>query len=258
MNFDPDNSPGRIDDVKDLVDSVGALKQQIPGIVYPHPGMPGKYIAADGNRRLMACRILGIPFQAIVLDHQPSKKELRRIRVAANNAHKHMSPDQIADEIREHIAETGDTQEQAAEFFGISPSYVSKILAPSKWLLPELSTLADNPKISKAVIRIVATMPTPEKQKQLAEHVLAHIKQHGKAKRDNIQRIANEIKGKKAKKSRPATATKDGASLILPSDWRWERVVRWMAEQLKKFEREAKLEAEGKETRPITDLQKLL
>lgn len=198
---DPDNPPGRIENVRDLEESYRATGgQQVPGFVYPHPELPGMFVCADGNRRLMACRILGLKFKTILLDRAPSKKELRRLRLTTNNVHKAMTPEQIAAEIGEHIAETGDTQEQAAAFFGLSAGYVSKLLAPSKSLCAELHPLRDNPAIERPVVggpltgpcaelhplrdtpaigrdvlRIIARMPTPELQRRLAERVLSTI-----------------------------------------------------------------------------------
>ena len=173
---DPDNPPGRIENVRDLEESYRATGgQQVPGFVYPHPELPGMFVCADGNRRLMACRILGLKFKTILLDRAPSKKELRRLRLTTNNVHKAMTPEQIAAEIGEHIAETGDTQEQAAAFFGLSAGYVSKLLAPSKSLCAELHPLRDTPAIGRDVLRIIARMPTPELQRRLAERVLSTI-----------------------------------------------------------------------------------
>jgi ParB/RepB/Spo0J family partition protein len=213
VEFCPTNPPGRVEDVDDLVESLRTIPQQVPGIVYVHPTVPGKYIAADGNRRLMACRILGITFLVMILDHEPTKGELRRIRLAVNNFHKHMTPDQVADEIRAHIAESGDSQQAAAEFFGLSPSYVSVLLAPFKRLIPELGHLATNPGVTREVLRLVSSMATPELQKKLADLVLADIAREGKAKRDAVAGYAQEMKSGKKSKDKPLVLKQDGIAL---------------------------------------------
>jgi predicted XRE-type DNA-binding protein len=162
----------------------------------------------------MALRILALPFLTIILDHEPSKKELRRIRLSLNNAHKHMTPDQVADEISEHIQEENCSQEDAAEYFGISCGYVSKLLAPSKRLIAELRPLVGKPGISRDVLRVIAGMPTPEQQKQLAEQVLADVAREGRAKRDAVIRYADKLKGdKKPRKGTPLTLKADGIEL---------------------------------------------
>jgi len=198
---DPGNPPDRIEDVSDLVDSYQATGgQQVPGFVYPHPELPGMYCAADGDRRLRACRILGLKFKAILLDRAPTKKELGRFRVTMNNVRKSMTPDQVAAEIAGHIAETGETQEQAASYFGLSPGYVSKLLAPSKNLCAELHPLRNNPAICRDVLRIIATMPTPESQQQLAERVLSTIKAGGTVSREMVEGWKRGLSAKPARK----------------------------------------------------------
>jgi ParB/RepB/Spo0J family partition protein len=203
VRHDPGNPPGRIDDVRDLIESYRATGgQQVPGFVYPHPEQSGVFICADGNRRLMACRILGQRFKAIVLERAPSKKELRRFRLTTNNVRKAMTPEQIAAEIGGHIAETGDTQEQAAAFFGLSPGYVSKLLAPSKSLCAELHPLRDNSTVCRDVLRIIARMPTQELQRQLAERVLSTINAGGAVSREVVEGWKEGMVSKPAKKAK--------------------------------------------------------
>ena len=199
------NRPVTPDSVADLLPSIENIGQQVPGIVFAHPELPGKYCCADGNRRALCQRMLGRKFMAILLDHAPTNRELRRIRISTNAIRKGMTADQIAADLEEHVAETGDTQEAAAEYFSLSPGYVSKLLAPSKRLCPDLHHLRDNPAISRDALRIIATMPTHELQKQLAERALATISAGGTVKRDLLERLAAQMKGgpRQAKKPRP-------------------------------------------------------
>jgi hypothetical protein len=129
--------------------------------------------------------------------------DLIRIRMTVNNVHKHMTPDEVAADLQRYMQATSATQHVAAEFFGLSPGYVSKLLAPSKRLLPELKHLADNPAVPRDVLRIVAGMGTLELQKKLAERVLADVAREGKANRDAIQLAADEMKSGKKSKDRP-------------------------------------------------------
>jgi ParB/RepB/Spo0J family partition protein len=221
----PGNREVTLESVADLLPSIERIGQQVPGIVCPHPDLPGKYLNLDGNRRAFCKRILAQPFQAICLNYVPTKAELRRIRITTNSIRKVLTPDEIVADIEEHMADTGDIQEAAAEFFGLSAGYVSKLLAPTKRLCAELAFLRNRPDISRDVVRIIATMGPPEMQKQLADRVLAIIDVGGRAKRDAVERLARELKAaKRPKKARQVSASCDGARLALPGDWDWDRI----------------------------------
>lgn len=221
----PGNRPVTPDSVGDLLPSIEAAGQRIPGIVYPHPEQPGKYLCAAGNRRVFCCRILGRSFKAVLLSEPPSEVELIRTRLTENVIRKAMSADEIARDIERYMEVAKATQEQAAEFFGFSKSYVSKLLAPSKRLSPDLHHLHENPAICRDVIRIIAGMPTPDQQRQLAEKVLATIKAGGTVKRDIVERWAAGMKGKRQPKAAPFKVRIDGAVATLPGDWSWDRVI---------------------------------
>jgi ParB-like chromosome segregation protein Spo0J len=197
----PGNRPVTIEDVKDLLPSMGnpAIGQQLAGIVYLNPDGIPKNLCADGNRRLFVCRVLGLKFKAIVLDKAPSNTELRRIRLTTNFIRKGMTAEQIAADIAAHIEETGDTQEATADYFGISAGYVSKLL-DRKNLLPELEHLRGNAGICSDVVRIIAGMRTAEMQRQLAAKVLTLVATNGKAKRDIVEEYAKRMKGGNGRK----------------------------------------------------------
>ena len=197
----------------ELLPSMRQVGQQIPGIVFPHPEIAGKYIVAAGNRRQLACRILGLKFKAVIFPRAPSDVDLIRIRLTENVIRQSMSADEIANDILIYMQSTGSTQHMAAEFFGLSPGYVSKLHAPLKKLLPELKLLADNPAVPRDVLRIVATMATPELQKKLAERVLADVAREGRANRDAIQMAADEMKSGKKTTQRPLVIKQDGLVL---------------------------------------------
>jgi ParB family chromosome partitioning protein len=222
----PGNRPATPDTVGDLLESMRAVGQRVPGIVYPHPEKPRKWLCGAGNRRLLCCRILGIPFKAIVVPEPPSEVELIRLRLTENVIRKGMTAEEIARDIERYMEVANATQEQAAEFFGFSKGYVSKLLAPSKRLVPDLHHLRDNPDICRDAIRIIASMPTPELQRQLAERVLATINSGGVVKRDMVERLAAQMKGsKRPKKAKRMKAKVDDASIEYPEDWGWDKVI---------------------------------
>ena len=192
--------------VADLLPSLTKIGQQVPGDRLPNPDRPSpgsaNYLCADGNRHLLACTVTGRKYKAIVLDHPPSKAELRRIRVTTNVIRKGMKPAEIAAEIEEHMAETGDNLRQTAEFLGITTGYASRLIAPDKRLCPELHHLLENKAFCRDALRIIATMPTPELQKKLAEKALATLKAGGTIKRNNVQDLADTMKGEKRPKQK--------------------------------------------------------
>ncbi len=53
-------------ELEDLVRSIRESGQQVPALVRPHPGTPGRYQIAYGHRRLHAARSLGLPLRAVV------------------------------------------------------------------------------------------------------------------------------------------------------------------------------------------------
>jgi ParB/RepB/Spo0J family partition protein len=213
------------DSVTDLLASISKNGQLVPGICYKHPDLAGKYCCADGNRRLMAVRIQGGNFKTFVADRPLTKAEVRRIRLTSD-IKKALTPDQIATDVEEHIAETGDSQEATAEFFGLSPGYVSKLLAPIKRLDPALRHLQQNRAFCRDVLRIIASMPTPEMQHKLAAKVKAIVDEGGHPKRDLIVALGDEIKGKTPEKKRkaPIKIKVNGASLVIPGDWAWDHL----------------------------------
>lgn len=160
--------------VSDLLPSMIKIGQQVPGIVYPHPEQPGKWICAAGNRRLLCCRILGKKFKAIVAKGPVTKAELRRMRVTENCLRKAMTSFEIAAEIQEHIKETNCSQEAAAEFFSLSTGQVSKLLSTPRRLDPSLHSLVQNFTVCQDVARIVSTLPTHERQREVMKRVIDH------------------------------------------------------------------------------------
>lgn len=253
----PGNRSVTLESVADLLPSIEQHGQHVPGIVYTDAGVPGRYVCVEGNRRLLCCRVLGRPFCAVLLEHPPSDIDLIRLRLTTNMLRKAMTPDEVAADIRRYMAASGATQDAAAEFFGFSAGYVSKLLAPARRLLPELRHLADNPGVCRDVVRIVAAMPTPELQKQLAERVLEDVTRHGKAKRDRVERLATELRGGPApRKPGRVRAEKEGATLVVPGDWAWDRLAKFLGDLAEVAKREAR--RDGKPVLPLSALPQLL
>lgn len=246
----PEISP---DVVTVLMGSIAAIGQQVLGIVYPHPDRPGEWLCPDGNHRAAACKALRIPFKAVAADHPLTRAEVRRIRVTTNAIRRRMTPDQLADELEAHMAETGDDhQGHVAAYFGLSEGYVSKLLSPVKNLDPSLHHLRGKPGICRDVLRIIASMPTPELQKALAEKVTKLAETTGMAKRDVVAKLAEQMKGggRGGRKAKPIKLALDGVVItILKHDFAVLDVALMQAKAMK-----AKAEKNGL---PITSLPDL-
>lgn len=176
--------------VADLLESL-KTGQLIPAILFRDA--EGNLRAADGNRRALACCINKQNLKAIILDHEPTKVELRRIRVAVNNKHKPLSRDELAAEIYGHIQDTSDSQAEAGAYFDLEPPQVSKILAPFKSLLEEFHHLRGHPLISWDALRVLATTKPDEIQRRLGQKVQAAIDAGKRVKRDTLEHWKREM-----------------------------------------------------------------
>lgn len=222
----PGNRPATPDSLADLLPSMEQHGQQQPGIVTPAgPEHPGKDFVLAGNRRVMCCRILGFKFKAIRVPGPITPLALIRIRLTENVIRRAMTPDEVVADLLAYIREAGCTQAEAAAALGLKPSYVSKLLAPSKRLIPDLHHLHQNTDLCRDALRIISAMPTPALQKELAEKVLAR----GRVKRDVIEAMAAELKGRLPRVPRQHRIQDGPAVLTVPGDWTAERLVEWLA-----------------------------
>lgn len=215
----PGNAPVTLATITEsgLLSSVEHEGQLVEGVVYPHPDLPaGKYYAADGNGRVLCNLVLGRKFRARVLDHAPTKAELRRIRVATTLIRKngHAAQAQLAADLVDEMKETGHNLQQAASDLGMTASHASRLLAPVKKLCPALHHLLANKAICWDGKRIIATLPTEDLQKRLAEKVEIALAENGTVKRDVIDRWAKEIRGCKLRK-KTLTLKLDGVKVTI-------------------------------------------
>ena len=233
MDLDPNDvlpAPGQLAVTLERITSSGQLQsvtdigQITDAIVFTSPGLPpGKYYCGDGNGLALCMRVLGRKLRCRVLDHAPTKAELRRIRTATHYARKDKAAaqDQLEADIEEEMTETSTTLTEAAVAIGISAGYASKIRSDNK-LIPELHHVRENKEICRDARRIIATMPTPELQKSLAEKALAVLAAGGKVKRDLMESMAAELKAKagtgKKVKRKPMKIAMSGLAITITGD----------------------------------------
>ncbi|MCE9564620.1 MAG: ParB/RepB/Spo0J family partition protein [Planctomycetes bacterium] len=209
----PGNRPVSPDSVSDILPSMQAFGQQVPGIVYLAPD--GKYICGAGHRRLLCCRILGMRFKAILASGPMSEVELIRLRLTENVIRKAMTPREIAADIEQYITLAKVTQAEAAEHFGFSTSKVSKMLS-LKNLAPEIHPLVDSGKLCGDVARIIASLQVGQ-QKNLADRAVANG-----WKRDTVEREAKKLRGEKPKVKERCKLEKNGVRLEFEGGLTWE------------------------------------
>ena len=105
-------------DCAELLQSIGTDGQLVPGIVFRHPTLQGKFLCAEGNRRCYCCRVMGIMFKTVIADGEPSKSNLIKTRLTANCLREAMNHFDLCKDITDFMHEEGTTcQVEAAERF---------------------------------------------------------------------------------------------------------------------------------------------
>lgn len=123
--------------VEPLASDIADNGQVQPAILCPHPTKPGRYLCVDGNRRKLACQMLGRKLRAVLLDKPPTEPELIRLRMSSF-MREGLDAVDIAANLWAYMNATGCSQEELAGIFKLSPGYVSKLLAPYRTGTPEL------------------------------------------------------------------------------------------------------------------------
>lgn len=193
----PGNRVPTIELVKHLLPSILKDGQKVPGFVYRDPELVGMYRVPEGNLRAFCLRIKGNEkFKAIELEKAPTRGELRRLR-AIYEIRENRTIEEICQDVEEEMRETGCTQGEAAEALGLSASWLSRLKAQLKRLLPELHELRGKPGFTPSVMTIIATMPSEELQRKLADKLLAIVAHGGVVKKELTEKLAAALKGPK-------------------------------------------------------------
>lgn len=202
--FSPDdNREITPESVADLVSSIGDQGQLVPGIAFPHPTVSPGWVVADGNRRLLACRIRGIGFKAVLLEKAPTQAELIRLRLTTNAIRRDMDAGEIGADLFSYMQATGCAQDELVEVFKFTAGYVSKLLAPFLRGTPALLAALRERRIALTAAPMIASLP-PEVQEVVIPLCL------GK-KRRQVEQIVAEHRQKKAKPREPEPLTLEAA-----------------------------------------------
>jgi ParB/RepB/Spo0J family partition protein len=182
-----------------LLPSIADIGQQVPGIVRDHLAKPGDFEVLAGNLRCFCCGILNIPFKAQKISGDISEAAVIKVRLTENEIYESMSLFDRADDLLRFQQLEGCTQAQLAEKLHLSEALISQTLRTSKNMAPDLRPLVDNFTIRPSVAFLIASLPSHDLQRQVAEKVI-----QGDLKRDAVAALVARLKGKKPKKPRPA------------------------------------------------------
>ena len=207
-------------DVETLLPSMEKDGQLIPGVVYPHPTMTGHWLCADGNHRLLVCRLLGIPFKAIALKEAPTEEKIIHIRVTTHFQRRPVTAYELAADIEKWMMLKQANQKQAAAFFSMSEPQVSKILNKARNAVPAVVQAEQMRTICEDIGRLLATLPKP-RQVEALDHVVKN-----NMKRDDVEAYVTSLKGFQKTKSLSVVTIEDGgAKISLPANWSLQNVI---------------------------------
>lgn len=150
----------------DLVESMQAHGQLVPGWLCPSPELPdGTLLCIEGNRRLAVARLLGLPFWAFDLGRDVSEAERIRLIFQHHHSRRVMSREEVAERAARFIELTGCPAAEAARYLNISGPTLSRAFG-EKRIPTELKARADQ--LGLSIRSLVAAMPLPLMAKAIA------------------------------------------------------------------------------------------
>jgi ParB family chromosome partitioning protein len=124
-----------------LVQAIAETGQQVPILVRPHPDSPGRHQAAYGHRRLAACRRLGLPVRAIVV--QLTDEALMLAQARENSERLDLSFIERA-RYAARLEAAGQTRAAIGRALGLDKADLSRVIAVAK-VLPDILAEAIGP-----------------------------------------------------------------------------------------------------------------
>lgn len=115
------------DDIKELAASIGEVGLLHPPVVTPILGT-SKYEIIAGERRVMACRELGLSHIVVMVTERPSSETLAQAALIENVQRVDLNPVEIAKSMKALINEFGFSQEELAQKIGKKRSTVANYL----------------------------------------------------------------------------------------------------------------------------------
>lgn len=217
---------GRIESPKDngklnpavIASLAGSLQehgQLVPGWVAPSPELAAEQrLCLEGNHRLDACRMLGLPFWAFDLGRHVPEEERIRLTFQHNHSRRVMTPAEMAEKAARFMEITGCTAAEAAKNLNVSPPTLSRAFGERR-LLPELRQRADL--LGQSVRSLVAAAPAAVMGRAI-EYALTPEQDGKKPTRDQVSLFIRQLKKSgrsKTRKARTVTLRLNGRAVSL-------------------------------------------
>ena len=227
-----------LETVADLLASIQAEGQLVPGLVCPHPELPGKWLCVGGNRRHFCCRALGIRFKAVGIEGPVTEERQVKLRLTENCLRRNMSLLEISEDLHRYMQLTGITsQAEVAAALSMGEPEVSRALRLPKLLDPELHGYVRDFKVGRSVAEMIASLPTHQQREVMQRVLEGDLKS---VKRDAIAREIDRPKGKKPKAQKAVKIACGGVVATVKGDCvaALRAFIARAAEALKKLEKD--------------------
>jgi ParB/RepB/Spo0J family partition protein len=199
-------------------------------------------ISCGGAHRLLAHREAGREEMDVLLVERPLTQGDILLEQYQENEHRlgfnHRELARLFVALR---AEFGWTQEELAEQLGISPARVSKVLAVSRRLAPDLQDRVATGELCPTIAYLLCPLDHPQ-QRELAARGL---------KREAVEREVKKRLGRRVRKARPTKiTTAGGVVLLVPDGCDYDAVLDDLREAMKRLRKGRKL-GEDAEAAPV-------
>lgn len=111
--------------VEEMAHSIQSVQQQQPIIVRRHPTERDKFILEKGQRRLEACRLLGIQVASVVSGAKYDRKIAHASQLIENIQREDLDAYEVAHALEVFVTEDNMSQRAISEFIGKPKSYVT-------------------------------------------------------------------------------------------------------------------------------------
>jgi ParB family transcriptional regulator, chromosome partitioning protein len=144
---------------------------KVPIRVYPHDG---RYRLIGGERRLRACRAVGIPTIPALVEEAPADEQSFLVdQLSENDNRQSLSFAERGDAYQRLLKLNGWTAVQVAKALRVHPSEISRTLSVKNLLAPELRPHVESGALPVSVAyEIVKKCRSPPRQVELAERVM--------------------------------------------------------------------------------------
>lgn len=207
--------------LQSLIDSVRAQGQLVPGLVRPHPALPGHYECIYGHRRLTVQQFLNGEFVAILHEGPLSDADIIGMQLTENIQQQAMLPWEVADAVQQFTLKKGCTQGEAAGLLAIDESVVSKAVTIANKLIAEYRPLLESGEVRWSSAYLVATLP-PDLQRQV----------NPRKKRALLETDIKILKGKPERKAKTVKHKDEFGLIEFRANTPREQIIDWLTKKI--------------------------